>query len=161
MVSAMPGWHLRGAGVQLSGPWDLGAGAAGYNGQGSCAPQTHLAEAAKVGQRRFVERKVSHCRTGERCKPRAAPIVLCGRSGVWSSVALVRYGLPPPLLPAPSRSWLIDRSSTSASPLSLPPRLARAWFLASFPWDPNLWPCYTMDRLVFWQMPRQGVHHVA
>ena len=27
---------------------------------GSCALPTHLAEAAKSGQRRFVERKVSH-----------------------------------------------------------------------------------------------------
>lgn len=87
----------------------------GCDGQGSCSLQTHLAEAAKAGQCRFVERKVSHCGRGERrckpwagCSPRASSSVhrsLCGRPG-----GLVISGLGGlwPLTSSPANSLLFQ-----------------------------------------------------
>lgn len=44
--------------------------------------------------------------------------------------------------------------SSPSSPAGQP----EVGFLASFPWGPKLWPCFTLDRLAFQQMPPQGVH---
>lgn len=73
--------------------------------QGSRALPTHLAEAAKAEQCRFVERKVSHCRRQERgsvslgrVQPQSlkqCPLLSVRQAlVVWPSMALVGFGLP-------------------------------------------------------------------
>lgn len=102
----------------------LGAGVAGVQCEGAVHLLTHLAEAAKAGQSRFVERKVSHCGRQERGgirlgqgmapDPQAASIALCAQVlGVWPSGpcwALASHSIPCQL---PQVSWLIHRSSMS------------------------------------------------
>lgn len=139
----------------------------GRDRQGSCALPTHLVEAVKAGQCRFVERKVSHCGKQERGgvslgqgaapEPRAVSITLCSRpwwSGhQWPWWALAAHVLSCQL---PQVSWLIHRSSLSIEkhtlPGTLPPRSTTALVPSLFPLGSQCWPCCTMDRLLFRQL---------
>lgn len=140
--------HLNRSGaVQLSG--DLGPGQGGQELQacevpGSRALPTHLAEAAKAGQCRFAERKVSHCGRQERAGVSLRAGGSPGASGSvqhalwvwpwWSGHQWPWWVWPPAPSPAKSVSWthgLTDDPQRQhvywenpPLPLAFPPSLA-------------------------------------
>lgn len=139
------------------GPRGLGGkGLQACEAQGSRALPTHLAEAAKAGQRRFAERTVSHCGRQERGgvslraggSPGASSSVQCCVCGwpwwsghQWPWGALATCSLPCQVCQV---SWMTQRSSVvywenPLLPLFLPsrppsrPGQPEVSFLASLP----------------------------